>query len=254
MGTTANLSEPSSVNNPPSHAPEVSDLAENRIVMDRVSVEYDDRRVLDDISLTLSEQRIAIIGLNGSGKSTLVRLINGLVMPTYGRVTVGGACTMKETKQVRRRVGFVFQNPANQIIMPTVGEDMLFGLKNIGIPKAERVERARATLAQLGMGNFYERETHALSGGEQQMIALASVLTMRPETIILDEPTTMLDLLNRHRMRSVIAGLAQRSIVVTHDLELAADAQRVLVVHEGRIVEDGSPEDSIAAYRRMCEL
>ena len=86
------------------------------------------------------------------------------------------------------------------------------------------------------------------------MIALASVLTMRPETIILDEPTTMLDLLNRHRMRSVIAGLSQRSIVVTHDLELAADAQRVLVVHEGRIVKDGTPADSIAAYRRMCEL
>ncbi len=261
------------MNNPPTSEPSPSDLpasdlsasgpaqrsladsaTDNRIVMERVSVEYDDRRVLDDVSLTLDEQRIAIIGLNGSGKSTLVRLINGLVMPTYGRVTVGGACTMKETKRVRRKVGFVFQNPANQIIMPTVGEDMLFGLKNIGIPRGERVERARDTLAELGMGEFYERETHALSGGEQQMIALASVLTMRPETIILDEPTTMLDLLNRHRMRSVIAGLSQRSIVVTHDLELAADAQRVLVVHEGRIVKDGTPADSIAAYRRMCEL
>lgn len=220
------------------------------IRLEHVTVRFEDRVVLRDVSITLNEQRIGIIGANGAGKSTLSRLLNGLVLPTSGTVRIGELDTAKHAKQIRRDVGFVFQNPANQIIMPLVAEDIAFGLKNLSIPKDERRLRVAQTMDELNISHLADRESHTLSGGEQQMVALAAVLAMRPRTIVFDEPTTMLDLRNRLAFQREIAKLEQRAIVVTHDLEILEDFERVLVVTGGQIAFDGLPDQAIAHYRQ----
>lgn len=213
-----------------------------------VTVTREGTDVLKDVDLTLDEHRIAVIGLNGSGKSTLVRLLNGLLLPTRGTVQVGGLSTAKDAKRIRRQVGFVFQNPENQIVMPLVAEDLAFGAKNLGLRGAELTAQVEAALERLDIGHLRERESHALSGGEKQLVALASVLVMEPSTIVFDEPTTMLDRRNRRRLQATIDDLDQRAIVVTHDLDLIGDYQRVLVVHEGRIAFDGASGPAVEFY------
>lgn len=220
-----------------------------RIYLDQVSVQREGKTVLRDITLSLDEHRIGIVGPNGAGKSTLVRLLNGLVLPTSGSVNVGNLSTAAAAKKIRRDVGFVFQNPANQIIMPLVRDDIAFGLKNLGLPKTERLHRVDDTLAELAITHLAERESHTLSGGEQQMVALAAVLAVRPKVVVFDEPTTMLDLRNRLRFQREIQQLQQRAIVVTHDLEILEDFERVLVVTDGTIGFDGAPAEAISFYR-----
>ncbi|MGJ3265384.1 MAG: energy-coupling factor ABC transporter ATP-binding protein [Salinarimonas sp.] len=219
------------------------------IVLDQVSVTMQERPILRGLDLVLDERRVGIVGVNGSGKSTLARLLNGLVLPDAGSVSVRGLDTRKQTRAVRRKVGFVFQNPENQIVFPIVGEDVAFGLRNLGLSKREAAARAQAALAAHGLDALAERPAHTLSGGEKQMLALVSVLVMEPEIVVLDEPTTLLDLRNRNRIRAAIAGLAQTAIVVTHDLELVRDFDRVVVVDEGRIAADDAPEAALAWYR-----
>jgi biotin transport system ATP-binding protein len=213
-----------------------------------VTVTREGQDVLRDVDLSLDEERIAVIGLNGSGKSTLVRLLNGLLLPTRGTVQVGGLSTAKDAKLIRRQVGFVFQNPENQIVMPLVAEDLAFGAKNLGLRGDELTARVDGVLERLGISHLAERESYALSGGEKQLVALASVLVMEPSTIVFDEPTTMLDRRNRRRLQATIDELDQRAIVVTHDLDLIGDYQRVLVVHEGRIAFDGAPGPAVDSY------
>ncbi|MFJ2620750.1 energy-coupling factor ABC transporter ATP-binding protein [Glutamicibacter sp. NPDC087344] len=220
------------------------------IRLEHVTVRYEHRDVLSEVTLNLNERRIGIIGANGAGKSTLSRLLNGLVLPTYGEVNIGGLSTGKHAKQIRRDVGFVFQNPANQIIMPIVADDVAFGLKNLGLGRDERELRVLSTLAELNISHLAERESHTLSGGEQQMVALAAVIAMQPRTIVFDEPTTMLDLRNRLAFQREVAKLGQRAIVVTHDLEILEDFDRVLVVTDGRIAYDGTPDAAVAHYRQ----
>ncbi|WP_313813061.1 ABC transporter ATP-binding protein [Glutamicibacter sp.] len=219
-----------------------------QIRLENVTVTVENRDVLKDVSLTLNEHRIGIIGANGAGKSTLSRLINGLVLPSRGTVFIDELSTAKHAKQIRRDVGFVFQNPANQIIMPLVADDIAFGLKNLGINANERDARVRATLEELNICHLADRESHTLSGGEQQMVALAAVIAMQPRTIVFDEPTTMLDLRNRLAFQKEISRLPQRAIVITHDLEILEDFDRVLVVTNGQISFDGSPDPAIAHY------
>jgi len=223
------------------------------VVLSGVSVVRDGRTVLADVDLTLDDRRIAIIGLNGSGKSTLVRLLNGLLLPTSGEVRIGELVTGRDDKRIRRLVGFVFQNPENQIVMPIVADDLRFGARNLGLPRAETEARIAAVLAGLGLEQLADRESHTLSGGEKQLVALAAVLVMQPELIIFDEPTTMLDLVNRRRLQRAIDGLDQQAVLVTHDLELAAGYQRVIVLHEGRVIEDAAPDTAIACYRDLCD-
>ncbi|GAA1773422.1 ABC transporter ATP-binding protein [Kocuria aegyptia] len=223
--------------------PQRSDIRLTGVTVTREGVD-----VLRDVDLSLDEHRIAVIGLNGSGKSTLVRLLNGLLLPTRGTVQVGGLSTAKDAKLIRRQVGFVFQNPENQIVMPLVAEDLAFGAKNLGLRGAELTARVDGVLERLGIGHLRERESYALSGGEKQLVALASVLVMEPATIVFDEPTTMLDRRNRRRLQATIDELDQRAIVVTHDLDLIGDYQRVLVVHEGRIAFDGAPAEAVEFY------
>lgn len=219
-----------------------------RIDFNNVSVSFDDKQVLTNISLTLSEQRIGIIGANGGGKSTLVRLINGLGEPTEGEVLVDTVDVAKHGKEVRRKVGFVFSDAENQIVMPNVRDDVDFSLRRLKLPKAERAARVDAALERFGLSSLAEQSPHTLSGGQKQLLALAAVLVMQPTVIIADEPTTLLDLRNRDRIRREFSRLEQQLIVVTHDLEFLSDFDRVLCIDNHRVAADGAPEDVIPFY------
>lgn len=222
------------------------------IAFDTVSVTAGDRTVLSNISLTLRERRIAVIGANGSGKSTFARLINGLRQPSTGTITVDGLDTVKHAKDVRRQVGFLFQDPDNQIVMPLVEEDLRFSLKALKLAPAAVDERIDRILDSYGLAYLRHQPSHSLSGGEKQLLALANSMLREPRYLVLDEPTTLLDLKNRKRVMDAIDGLEQTVIYVTHDLEIAAGAERVLVLAEGRIAFDGHAPDAIAAYREMA--
>jgi biotin transport system ATP-binding protein len=209
---------------------------------------YGERTVLADISLTLTESRVAVIGANGSGKSTFARLLNGLVVPSTGAVLVDGLDTRTDLREVRRRVGFVFQDPDAQIVHPTVAEDVAFGLTNQGVPAEERVRRVDDVLVRYGLDGHRDHPAHLLSGGQKQLLAIAGVLVMRPERVVFDEPTTLLDLANTRRVARVIEELEQDVVVVTHHLDLLARFDRVLVFEDGRIAADGTPADTVPWY------
>jgi biotin transport system ATP-binding protein len=211
------------------------------------------RRVLDDVDLRLDEHRIGVVGGNGSGKSTFARLLNGLVVPSAGRVRVGGLDTRREARAVRRRVGFCFTDPDAQIVMPTVAEDVAFGLRRRGLDRAEVTARVDAALAAAGLAGHRDHPAHLLSGGQKQLLALASVLVTEPELLVLDEPTTLLDLANTRRVQATIGTLPQQIVLVTHDLDLLDTFDRVLVFDHGRVAFDGPPAQAVASYRRLVE-
>lgn len=221
------------------------------IELDSVSLMLNGRPVLRDISLRLAERRIAIIGANGSGKSSLARCLNGLVLPTEGRVLVDGLDTARDGKAVRRKVGFVFQNPDNQIVMPTVEEDLAFGLKALKLDAGEVERRVAEGLAKYGLESHRNHPSHLLSGGQKQLLAIAGVLAMAPEWVVLDEPTTLLDLRNLHIVMAVIEDFEQKVVLVTHALDGLAAYDRVLVVEEGTIVADDIPGPAISRYVGM---
>lgn len=207
-----------------------------------------DRVLLDDISLRLPERRIAIVGANGSGKSTLLRLLNGLRTPTSGTVLVDGLSTVADARQVRQHVGFVFTDPLAQLLMSTPVEDVALSLQARIRNKKERTLRALGLLEERGVGHVAHQSIYDLSGGERQLVALTSVLAVEPRVIVADEPTTLLDLRNRQALRRTLASLEQQVIYSTHDLEFAADADRVIVIDEGRILADGAPSEALDCY------
>lgn len=221
------------------------------IEIEGVSQWFGERQVLRDVDLTLREDRIGVIGSNGSGKSTFVRLLNGLLVPSKGRVSVDGLDTGRKGRQVRREVGFVFQDPDIQIVMPTVAEDLAFGLKRHGLSKAETGRRVDEALARYGLSEFRDHPAHLLSGGQKQLLAIAAVLITGPRYVVFDEPTTLLDLRNKRRIGKLVRELEQKAVVVSHDLELLAGFERVIVFDGGRVVADGPAEESIAAYVAM---
>ncbi len=221
------------------------------IRFENVSVQFDQRRVLENIDLALGEKRIGIIGANGSGKSTLVRLLNGLQTATSGRVLVDDLDPAKDGRKVRRHVGFVFQNPDNQIVYPVVEEDLTFGLKALKLSRDEINHRIDEILARYDLSDFKTHPSHLLSGGQKQLLAISGVLVMAPRYVVFDEPTTLLDLRNRNRVERAIADLDQTVITVSHDLDLIADYDRVLVIENGRIAVDDRPAVAIARYREM---
>ena len=216
-----------------------------------VSVAFDDTVVLEDINLTLTEQRIGIIGQNGGGKSTLTRLINGLGEPSEGTVTVDQMDVAKQGKKVREKVGFVFSDAENQIVMPNVRDDVAFSLRRFNLPKHERIARVDAALERFGLAEFAERSPHTLSGGQKQLLALAAVMVIDPILIIADEPTTLLDLRNRDRIKREFARLEQQLIVVTHDLDFLRDFDRVICIDNHRIAADGRPAEVIDFYQDL---
>jgi biotin transport system ATP-binding protein len=208
--------------------------------------------LLDAVNLELKERRIGVIGANGSGKSTLLRLINGLVQPAAGRVTVDGDDTVSAVRKVRRNVGFVFTDPLSQLVMPTGREDVELSLRRSIKNGTERRNAAEAALGRLGLLHLADQSIYELSGGERQLVALAAVLAVDPAVLVLDEPSTLLDLRNRELLRKTLSGLGQQIIMTTHDLDLALEMDRVLVIEKGKVVFDGGPAAAVAAYRALC--
>lgn len=217
------------------------------------AVAYDGEQILAPLTVSLSERRIGIIGSNGSGKSTTVRLINGLIEPTSGQVLYDGLTPDTRGKDIRKRVGFVFSDAESQIVMPRVSDDVAFSLRRFKLPREEVKRRVADALERFDLTDRAENSPHTLSGGEKQMLALASVLVIEPDTIIADEPTTLLDLRNRRRIVRELMSLDQQLIVVTHDLEMLRGFDRVLVIDDGALAYDGAPDAAIAFYTALMD-
>jgi biotin transport system ATP-binding protein len=223
------------------------------IRIDGVSHRYGERVVLRDVHLDLVERRIGVVGCNGSGKSTFARLVNGLVLPEIGRVLVEGRDTRSQGAAVRRRVGFVFTDPDAQIVMPTVAEDVAFSLRRSGLSGPERDELVHDTLRRFDLQDHADHPAHLLSGGQKQLLALASVLVTDPAILVCDEPTTLLDARNARRIARLVDGLPQQVLMVTHNLELVERFDRVVVLDGGRVVADDAPTAALRSYRSLVD-
>lgn len=209
------------------------------------------RPVLHDVTVRLDEHRIGVIGANGSGKSTFARLLNGLVLPDLGAVRVGGFDTRREGRRVRQLVGFCFTDPDAQIVMPTVAEDVAFSLRRRDLRGQSLPGRVSDALARFGLADHADHPAHLLSGGQKQLLALAAVLVTQPALLVLDEPTTLLDLRNAERIAGLVAGLEEQVVLLTHQLELLEGYDRVLVFDRGRLVADAAPSEAIRSYRDL---
>ncbi len=218
------------------------------IELSAVTLARDERRVIDALSLTLSEKRIGIVGRNGSGKSTLLRLIAGLQAPDSGQVRVHGVDVMRERKATIRALGILFQNPDHQIIFPTVEEEIAFGLTQLGTPRAEARTRARAVLAEHGRTGWAARATQTLSQGQRHYLCLMAVLAMEPAVILLDEPFTGLDIPTTMQLNRALDGLAQQVVLVTHDPALLTRFDRVVWLDEGGQLADGARDEVLPRF------
>ncbi|AJH78975.1 energy-coupling factor ABC transporter ATP-binding protein [Heyndrickxia coagulans] len=229
----------------------MADSANVIIDIDQVSFRYPEQETyaLTNISFQVYKgEWLAIVGHNGSGKSTLARLLNGLQFPGKGAITVSGLKLSDENVwEIRRRVGMVFQNPDNQFVGTTVQDDVAFGLENHGVPREEMVKRVHDALKRVRMSDFLDREPHHLSGGQKQRVAIAGIIALKPEVIILDEATSMLDPVGRKEVLETIRQLKQEAgltvISITHDLEEAAQAERMIVMNRGEVYQEGTPRD-----------
>lgn len=215
---------------------------------------------IDNLSLTINEgEFVAILGHNGSGKSTLSKHFNGILTPTSGDVIVDGISTRDEERlfELRSRVGMVFQNPDNQIVATIVEEDVAFAPENLGIEPSEIRKRVDEALKTVGMYKYKDHQPHKLSGGQKQRVAIAGVLAMNPKCIILDEPTAMLDPEGRAQVMRTIEKLASEGITVvliTHFMDEAARAERVVVMNSGKIILDGTPREVFSEEEKLIEV
>ena len=218
------------------------------------------RPALKDVSLTINPgEWVAIIGHNGSGKSTLAKTINGLLLPEEGEVHVGDYQLNEENIwSIRKMVGMVFQNPDNQFVGATVEDDVAFGLENQGIERSEMQQRVEDALEQVRMTAFKTKEPVRLSGGQKQRVAIAGVVALRPDIIILDEATSMLDPEGRQEVISTIKKIKEENnltvLSITHDIDEAANANRILVMKEGQLVDEGTPEKIFTAGSKLIEM
>lgn len=219
-----------------------------KILFDKAEAKFADKLVLEPLTVELSERRIGIIGLNGSGKTTFSRMVNGLVLPSSGRVVTNGYDTAIDGAKVRASVGYIFQNPANQIVLPLIKDDIALGLQSRRLSKLGISDAVSIALDRVGITHLAERRAHELSGGELQLAALASVLVTAPDIVIMDEPTNQLDLKNRNIVERTIHDLEENVIVVSHDLTLLSGFDRVLLFHQGKLVDDGPANETIAHY------
>lgn len=218
----------------------------------QAELRFADKVALRALTLSLSERRVGVIGLNGSGKTSFARLINGLAKPSSGRVTVDGLDTVTDWKAVLARVGFIFQNPANQIILPIIRDDIAMGPKARGLKGAALDAAVDGALARFGITHLADRRPHELSGGELQLAALAAVTATRPDLVIFDEPTNQLDLKNRARVEAAIRDMPEQAIIISHDLDLVQGLDRVLVFHDGELAFDGAAAPAIARYHEIA--
>lgn len=231
------------------------------------------RRILKDVSLQFTAKRTAVLGLNGSGKSTLLGLFNGLTHPDEGIVRVNGVDTLETpsrgSKGASSRagsqgafegVGMLFAQPEAQLIMPTVAEDIDLSLRRAAAVEGsalsgeQRRERIRELLRERGLERLEDQSVFTLSGGEKQLVALTSVLAARPQILLLDEPTTLLDLRNRARLLKHLESLDQMLVLSTHDLDLAASCDEAVIIHDGRLLAQGDAEQLVQQYRTWCAV
>ena len=225
------------------------------IEFQNVSFAYEPARpVLRDISFRIDDgEAVGLIGANGAGKSTVMKLLLGL-LTGEGAIRVDGMDVEKRNYvEIRRRLGFVLQDSDNQMFMPTVYEDMIFAPLNYGLSRAEAEARVDAVLARLGLQELKHRHNHRISGGEKRMAAIATVLAMEPEAILMDEPTSALDPFNRRLVIRTIRELPQTKLITSHDLDMILDTcERVILLSDGRIAADG-PADSVLRDRALLE-
>lgn len=236
------------------------------ISVKNVSFSYDSeekeqrKKVLDNVSLEINKgELVAILGHNGSGKSTLVKTFNGICIPDEGIVNVDGFDTAdeKNSEQIRRRVGMVFQNPDNQIVATIVEEDVAFGPENLGVEPSEIRRRVNDSLKTVGMTAYSSHAPHMLSGGQKQRVAIAGVIAMEPSYIVFDESTAMLDPKGRKEVIETIKKLNSKGItiiLITHYMEEAALCDRIIVMNKGRVEKDGTPTEIFADAETMQKL
>ena len=209
-----------------------------------VTFSYGEAPVVENLSFSIKKgETVGLIGANGAGKSTIMKLMLGLITGS-GEITVHGLPMNKENLgEIRKKIGFVLQDSDNQMFMPTVYEDMIFGPRNYGLSKEETDRRVDAVLAQLGLQSLKHRHNHKISGGEKRMAAIATILAMEPEMILMDEPSTALDPVNRRTVINTINRLPQTKLIASHDLDMILDTcQRVILLSHGAIVADGDAE------------
>ncbi|HJD14939.1 MAG TPA: energy-coupling factor ABC transporter ATP-binding protein [Candidatus Enterococcus stercoripullorum] len=215
---------------------------------------------LNKVSLNINQgEWIAIIGHNGSGKSTLAKTINGLLLPESGSIKVNGQeINEKNIWEVRRNVGMVFQNPDNQFVGSTVEDDVAFGLENQGVPREEMLVRVRESLEQVRMAEFMRKEPSRLSGGQKQRVAIAGIVALRPNVIILDEATSMLDPEGRLEVIATVKKIKEENnltvLSITHDIDEAANANRIFVMKKGKLIQEGTPEEIFSQGEKLIEL
>ncbi|MBU6081181.1 energy-coupling factor ABC transporter ATP-binding protein [Allobacillus halotolerans] len=232
------------------------------IVFNKVSYSYDKNsgNAVDELSMSIEQNEwIALIGHNGSGKSTLAKLMNGLLLPTSGTISVDGLSLSEDTYwEIRKKVGMVFQNPENQFVGTTVMDDVAFGLENLGVTREEMVKRVSAALKEVDMYSFKDQAPNRLSGGQKQRVAIAGILAIMPEVIIFDEASTMLDPNGKQELLETIKGLRKTKkmtiVYITHDLSEAAYADRIIVMNEGRQWMSGKPREVFQYQNELSEI
>jgi len=218
-------------------------------------------RALRGVDVTIERGSfVVILGHNGSGKSTLAKTFNAVLLPSGGKVYVEGMDTMDESLllEIRRRVGMVFQNPDNQIVANVVEEDVAFAPENLGVPSAEIRKRVDDALEAVGMTQFVKHAPHLLSGGQKQRIAIAGVLAMKPECIVLDEATAMLDPIGRREVLAAVEKLNREQgitvVLITHHMNEAEHADRVIVMNDGLVVMDGKPREVFTRKKKLEDI
>lgn len=233
------------------------------ITLENIMYRYNndqENNILDDISFTIEKgEWVTIIGANGSGKSTLVKTLNGLNVPQNGNVIIDGLALNEENIwAIRQKVGMVFQNPDNQFVGSTVADDVAFGLENIGMPRDEMIVKIDQALQQVGMQNFKMHEPARLSGGQKQRVAIAGILALAPDIIVLDEATSMLDPKGRAEVLATVQAIKEENnltvISITHDLNEAAQADRIFVMEKGQIKYENKPEEIFKLGDDLVEL
>ena len=221
---------------------------DKNICFEQVSLKRNQVTVIDRLSCSWKEQRIGIIGYNGSGKSSLVRLINGLLQPDSGKITVHGHCPSVGPQKMSAEVGFIFQNPDHQILFPTVEEELSFGLINQGYSKQQAKKKALKILADHQRSDWAPRAIHSLSDGQKQLVCILAVLIMEPKVLILDEPFSALDLITRHQLLNLLDTLPQQVVMISHELETLEKFDRILWLEGGKIFQDGTPAEVLPEY------
>lgn len=232
------------------------------VTLENITFQYEsaEQPALQEVSFEIYEgEWLAIVGHNGSGKSTMAKLLNGLQFPQQGQITVCGNRLEEDSVwEIRKKIGMVFQNPDNQFVGTTVQDDVAFGLENHGIPREEMIRRVESSLQKVKMDSFLNQEPHHLSGGQKQRVAIAGVLALQPAIIILDEATSMLDPRGREEVLETVRRLKDEKtltvISITHDLEEAAKADRIIVMNKGRVYREGSPEEIFSMNEELIQL